>query len=370
MGTGIVQMNRLNRMQGPFKEVERYFCFIGPGTTNANTLQSVNTDTNLDDVLGADDSTLKKQVIAAKENAGQNWNACVYILGSENTWDKAVDYVMENAKVEAFVLTEPISKATDIEAMQTKKAAIMAEYQRPVWFITAAFKLDPTKDTWPAFTKKNADLVNGIHADCVSPVPYMWGHEVGTYAGRLCDRSVTVADSPMRVETGPLKGEWAEKPKDKDGRDIDRSILKTLANARLSVPWWYPDYEGIYWTDGHLLDVSGGDYQVVENLRVVQKAMRRVYQLAVARIADRKLNSTPQSIAYHQGYFMRPLFEMSKSVEILEQVFPGEVKPPKDGDIVISWPTKTKVKLYMAARPYNCPKDIECNLMLDLSNLP
>jgi hypothetical protein len=124
----------------------------------------------------------------------------------------------------------------------------------------------------------------------------------------------------------------------------------------------------MFWGDGALLDVEGGDYRVIENLRVVQKAMRRVYPLAVFRIGDRKLNSTPASIAMNQSYFMRPLREMSRSVQIMGVTFPGEVKPPKDGDIVISWPTRTKVEIYMVVRPYNCPKSITCNVMLDLTN--
>ena len=65
---------------------------------------------------------------------------------------------------------------------------------------------------------------------------------------------------------------------------------------------------------------------------------------------------------------MRPLREMSKSTAILGVTFPGEIEPPQDGDIVISWTTKTAVDIYMAVRPYNCPKKITCNILLDLTN--
>jgi hypothetical protein len=163
-------------------------------------------------------------------------------------------------------------------------------------------------------------------------------------------------------------GEWSQRPVDNTGRKLDMAILQDLDRARFSVPQWYPDYPGMYWGDGNMLDVPGGDYQVVENLRVVQKAMRKVYPLAVARIADRRLNSTPASIAQNSTYFMRPLREMSHSVNILGQTFPGEVKPPQDGDISITWPTRTAVELYMVVRPYNCPKSITCNILLDLTN--
>ena len=368
MATPIVQVNRLNLNQGPFKEVERFFCFIGLGDTGRGSLHMVNTDTDLDAVLGEADSVLKTQVEAAKVNAGQNWNACVFVLDGVLTWKEAVDYVMEQKSVEGFVLADPVTAAADIEAMQTKQVEVMAEYMRPTLFLAAFRKLDSAQDNWSTYTEAATALLTGLRADTVSVVPYLWGHELGTYAGRLANRAVTVADSPMRVATGNLLGEWSNKPQDKLGRPVDRSILKALADARYSVPWWYPDYEGMYWTDGHLLDVSGGDYQVIENLRVVQKAMRRVYPLAVSRIADRRLNSTPSSLASNESYFMRPLFEMAKSVEILGEVFPGEVEPPKDGDIVISWPTKNKVAVYMSVRPYNSPKSITCNLLLDLKN--
>ena len=52
----------------------------------------------------------------------------------------------------------------------------------------------------------------------------------------------------------------------------------------------------------------------------------------------------------------------------LGQTFPGEIYPPEDGDITVSWPSRTSVELYMAVRPYNCPKKITCNLFLDLNN--
>ena len=124
----------------------------------------------------------------------------------------------------------------------------------------------------------------------------------------------------------------------------------------------------MYWGDGNVLDVNGGDYQVIENLRVIQKCMRRVYPLAVARIGDRRLNQTPASIAQAQTYFMAPLRAMSRSRTILGIVFPGEIEPPQEGDITLTWVSKYSVEICLAARPYNCPKKITCNLLLDLTN--
>ena len=130
---------------------------------------------------------------------------------------------------------------------------------------------------------------------------------------------------------------------------------------------WYPDYSGTYWADGTVLDVPGGDYQVIENVRVIQKCMRQVYPLAVARIANRQFNSTPASIAQNKTYFMRPLRKCPCHDHLGADV-PRRNLSPEDGDIEISWTSKSAVELYMAARPYNCPKKITCNLMLDLTN--
>ncbi|WP_027179785.1 DUF2586 domain-containing protein [Maridesulfovibrio bastinii] len=369
MALGKVQVNNLNLMQGEFNEVENYFLFIGRGSgTNESKFLTVNTDSDLDEILGEGEFNLKIQIESARSNAGQNWNACIYPLADLEEWSDAVDYCMEQAAVEAVVLTDPVIGSTEVDDMQAKAESIMSRYMRPIFFIGNTRKIDLETESWSDFSAAIKPLISGVAADQVSIVPCLWGFDLGTYAGRLCNSSVTVADSPMRVATGPLVGEWSTKPMDKDGREIDMSILEDLDSARFSVPQWYPDYPGMYWGDGNMLDVPAGDYQCVENLRVVQKAMRRVYVLAVARIADRKLNSTPASIAANQTYFMRPLREMSRSVEIMGTQFPGEVKPPKDTDITINWKTKYQVEIYMVVTPYNSPKSITCNLMLDLSN--
>lgn len=114
--------------------------------------------------------------------------------------------------------------------------------------------------------------------------------------------------------------------------------------------------------------MNGGDYQVIENLRVIQKCMRRVYPLAVGRIGDRTLNETPASIAAAKMFFARPLREMSKTRTILGTPFPGEIHPPTDKAVNIVWLTKYSVEIWITVQPYNCPKAITCNLLLDLTN--
>ncbi len=365
---GRIQVNNLNLIQGTLPSVENYFLFVGRGAgTNEGKLVTMTQDTDLDAVLGAGASNLKTQIEAARLNAGQNWFACVIPLAAASTWEDAVDFAMERTSVEAIVVTDPVTASTGVEDMQAKAEAIMAKYMRPV-FVVGCSRKPLATETWAEFQDVLRAITANVAADQVSLVATLWGPEIGTYAGRLANRSVTVADSPMRVATGALVGEWSVRPEDKDGVILDMSVLDALDKARWSVPQWYPDYPGVYWGDGNVLDVPGGDFQAIENLRVVQKAMRRVYLLAVARIADRRLNSTPVSIAAAKTYFMRPLRAMARSRKILGLVFPGEIEPPKDGDIAIVWMSKYSVEIWLTARPYNSPKDITCNILLDLTN--
>jgi len=365
---GKIQMNNLNLKQGKLPSVENYFLYVGRGNgTGEGKLTTVNNSTDLDKVLGEEDFTLKMQLEAARKNAGQNWFAAVLPLAEGKTWDDGADFAIEALVFEAIVVTDHITKSTDLEAMQGKAETIMGKYMLPVFFICTCEGIKDT-ESWTDFQTRVGPLTDNVAADQVNPVATIWPDTLGVYCGRLTNRSVTVADSPMRVATEAVVAEWSIRPKDKDGRVLDMGVLDALDKKRWSVPQWYPNYPGVYFGDGNVLDVPGGDYQVIENLRVIQKAMRKVYPLLVARVADRRLNSTPESIEMNKTYFMRPLREMSKSQTILGQVFPGEIKPPKDNAIVISWPTRTSVQLGLAATPYNSPKEITANLFLDLTN--
>lgn len=365
---GTVQVNNLNLIQGPLTAVENFLLFTGQGAgTNEGKLISVNAQSDLDAVLGLESSNLKKQVAAAQLNAGQNWNAAVLPLRDGDTWQDAVDLAVEEMQVEGICLTDPVSQAVEVERMQAKAETIMAKYMAPV-FMAAAARAPLETETWEDYRSAISPITSGLVADQVTLTASMYGHELGTYMGRLCNKSVTVADSPIRVKTGSLLGEWSVKPTDKDGRNLDMATLYALDKARFSVPQWHPGYDGIYWGDGNVLDVNGGDYQVIENLRVVQKCMRRVYPLAVARIGDRTLNETPESIAAAQTYFARPLREMAKKRKILGVPFPGEIHPPAKDAITLVWLSKYELEVWITARPYNCPKAITCNLLLDLTN--
>lgn len=72
-----VQINSLNMQAGETKEIERCGLFVGVITAkeNQNKLLSITPDSDLDKLLGSQESELKKQLKTAMLNAGQNWLA-------------------------------------------------------------------------------------------------------------------------------------------------------------------------------------------------------------------------------------------------------------------------------------------------------
>ncbi len=367
-----VNIDQKNQLQGETKEIERAVLYIGTGKVNAGKTLAVNTQTDFDVLLGPDASAVKSCANAAMLNAGQNWNGFVHVLAepAKNAeldplaWVAAVRAAQQVASVEGVVVVLPTDKAT-ITAAASLRAELLAKFGRWVWFVLAVDG-PQTEEGWPEYLARLAALQQGVAASSVQLVPRLWGNEPGVLAGRLCNRAVTIADSPARVATGPLLDMGSDvQPVDGQGVALDLATLQALETLRYSVPMWYPDYDGMYWSDGRTLDVEGGDYQVIEYLRIVDKAARRIRLQAIAKIADRSLNSTPGSIAAHKTYFSKVLREMARSTQINGITFPGEVKPPKEGDVVITWRTATKVEIYIVVRPYECPKGITVSLMLD-----
>lgn len=367
-----VNIDQKNQLQGETKEIERAVLYIGTGKVNTGKTLAVNTQTDFDVLLGPDASAVKNCTKAAMLNAGQNWNGFVHVLAepakneefNPQAWVEAVKAAQLVASVEGVVVVLPTDKAT-LTAAASLRAELLAKFGRWVWFVLAVDG-PQTEEGWSEYLVRLATLQQGIAASSVQLVPRLWGNEPGVLAGRLCNRAVTIADSPTRVATGPLLEMGSDvQPVDGKGVALDLATLQALETLRYSVPMWYPDYDGMYWADGRTLDVEGGDYQVIEYLRIVDKAARRIRLQAIAKIADRSLNSTPGSIAAHKTYFSKVLREMARSTQINGITFPGEVKPPKEGDVVITWRTATKVEIYIVVRPYECPKGITVSLMLD-----
>lgn len=370
MATGKVEVNNLNLGQGGIPEIERHLIYIG--RTDKAELQGkvtrVNNMTNLDDVVA--DDALGANVKAAQLNGKQNWTGAIFGLAADATWQEAVDIANRTDSFEGICIVDVVTDKADFTAMQDKATELTSKLGRWVFFLAACPGITAEGEgaqTWSDYETAMLTLVKDVAANLVTPVPQLNGNNVGVLGGRLCDRAVTVADSPMRVATGSLLG-LGEMPVDSAGKPLEMSTIAALAEARYSLPQWYADMEGIYWTDGSTLEAKGGDYQFLEYVRPVHKLNRRVRIKAIRRIADRILNSTPPSIELNRTYFSKDMRDMSKTTEIGGIQFPGEIMSPRDEDVSIQWMTKTKVNIGLMVRPHNCPKHIVVNIGLDLSN--
>lgn len=363
-----VQVNQLNMMGGELKEVERHFLFIGTGTQQPNVLQQVTSQTDLDAVLGKVDTPLKQEVKAALLNAGQNWTAAVMEIQADDDWTVAAQQAQLTDSFEMIVLCDPIgidAKAAITKA-QALRSTLISKWGRFVRVMLSVKGIDQKTQTWAQYEAAVVSLQSTLAADGVMVVPQIFTDgTVGKLAGRLCNRAVTIADTPCRVKTGALLGDMTL-PVDSAAEVLPIASLQNLEKNRISVPMWWPDFDGVYWADGRMLDVEGGDYQVVEYCRIMDKVARKLRVRAIARIGDRSLNSTPASIASTKRYFLRDMRVMAKSTTIAGVLFVGEIAPPVNDDMNIQWVTKTKVHIYGVVTPIDCPKQIEINLMLDL----
>ncbi|MEZ9711652.1 DUF2586 domain-containing protein [Vibrio cyclitrophicus] len=367
MATGKVEVNNLNLGQGGIPEIERHLLYIG--RTDKAELQGkvtrVNNMTNLDEVVA--DDALGANVKAAQLNGKQNWTGAIFGFADGDSWEDAVDTANLTDSFEGICIVDVVADKAEFTAMQDKATELTSKLGRWVFFLAACAGIDADTQTWSDYETAMLALVKDVAANMVTPVPMLNGNNVGVLGGRLCDRAVTVADSPMRVATGSLLG-LGEMPVDSAGKPLEMSTISALADARYSLPQWYADMEGVYWTDATTLEAKGGDYQYLEYVRPVHKLNRRVRIKAILRIADRILNSTPPSIELNRTYFSKDMRDMSKTTEIGGIPFPGEIMPPRDEDVSIQWMSKTKVNIGLMVRPHNCPKHIVVNIGLDLSN--
>ncbi|EAU5334002.1 DUF2586 family protein [Salmonella enterica] len=376
-----VVINQLNTRQGGKRDIARTLLMVGEHTTIIPPTP-VTAQTDLDTLLGTNASPLRNNLQAFLDNAGQSamiWLATLQKTqpagkaqtaqsdAVAGTWIDVVRTAQATVSAEGVVVVLNDATTDDINKAQQLREELINKYQRWTWFILAVRGCG-TGEKWAEYVTAMTALQKGIAAYAVQLTPILFGNEPGLLAGRLCNPSVTIADSPARVATGALVNMGRnDKPQDSDKRELDIATIKALNMARFSVPTWYPDYEGYYWADGVTLDVDGGDYQAIEYLRVADEMARQVRLLAIPKIADRSLNSTPVSIAAHQQLFAKPMRDGAKSLKINGTVFPGLCMSPRDGDVQITWPEKDKVQIAIVVRPYNCPKEITISIMLDES---
>jgi len=366
MALGQVTVDNLNLGQGPVTEIERYFLFIGPAGKNVGQFVPLNTDSDLDATLGVPASDLKTQITAARLNGGQRWACVAAPIAAEGDWASALEKAQQQGfSVEAVVITKPVTAPAEVSAMHDAAISLSNTYGRRV-FVMACTAGITADQTWAQYVSERKALLANLAAPRVLVVPQLHGNDLGVLAGRLANASVSIADSPMRVATGAVLG-LGPVPIDGDKIPLPSAVRTELDRARYSVSQTYPDYQGVYWGDGNMLDTPGSDFQVVEYLRITDKAARLIRALLIRRVADRRLNNTPNSMAVNTNQLMAPLRAMAKSVTFAGQVFPGDIEPPKDGDLVLTWLSKTKVVAYFKLKPLNCPKDLTANIALDLS---
>ena len=386
---GTVTVSSKNGYQNTPNEIERRFVFIGStGVVSLlNTLTHIDARTDITAIFDGDkndspaesadektavaptnpiDISFRDILIAAQLNGKSNWSASVIGLGANDKWEDALDNANALLSYEAVVLVNPITTKAELEAVSTKISSMESKQARYMFAITRTAPI--TAQSWAEYETALAAIVTGVNASRVMCVPVLFTNDLGVLAGRLCDRSVTIADSPMRVKTGPLLG-LGQISLDKDGQPLPPELLAALDAKRFSVPQTYPGEHGWYWADGNTLDIETGDFKVIEHLRIVLKACRNVYKIALPTIADRSLNSSPTSIARNKALYMKPLLQMAAPVTINNVSFPGEIAPPNDSAVEINWVTDKKTEIYISLRPIGSQKDINIGVGIDLSKL-
>ncbi|SJN58757.1 hypothetical protein VR7878_03024 [Vibrio ruber DSM 16370] len=355
-----VIINIKNMMKGPIAGVEYHFLFVGYGTVSGaeRELTVVDASTDLKEALSSAGDSLLTTVMAAQLNGGSEWTAGVMVLDQADDWKDAVRKANETASFEAFVLDFPAADKTLLEDAIAMRTELKNALGRETFAVCCLPEIDNTDatngETWEAWLAKSVAIVDGVASQYITVVPSVHadGSTLGKYCGRLANQvDASIADSPARIKTGSVVGS-TDFLTDKDGKALALSVLKTLESNRISCPMWYPDYDGQYWTTGRTLDVEGGDFQDIRHIRVAMKAARKVRIRAIARIADRTFNSTPQSEAQAKLFMTQDLREMALTGN------PGEIYPPEDDDIQIKWVNSTEVEIYMAVQPYECPVKI------------
>lgn len=372
MPFGSIEIIQENTASGGITAVERTALFIGAGGASAQTdvVHTIGQQTDLDAILGAEDSELKNQIAAAALNAGPNFTAWAIALDSL-TWDEALEAALDAGNdiyPEQAVVTDPITTDVEVDAMQAAAVAALNVYGKYITIHACVAGIDPATQTWAGYMAATKAIINGKACDRVSVTPQLHGNNLGVVIGRLNSTDVSIADTPMRVRTGALIGLGAA-PVDSADQPLTLAHLKELSEARFSVPKWYTEFDGMYWADHPLLDAAGGDFQVYENKRVIDYVTRRVRVLMIQKIADRSLNSSKSSTGYHETFFMKPIKDAAKGTVLNGEPKPGLVKNPQKGDIAITWKTNTEVELAILAAPIDCPKKITTRIALDLNRL-
>jgi len=367
MAQGKVSVAALNTGSGATKEVERSVLFIGVGTENLKQVVAINAQSNFDTLISAGDTALKSQLKAWQRNGDDLVSGWAIPITQDDDILALVNKAMDlDVSPEIIVICTPVTGKADVDSYQAKALELLASHARRIRFLVAVPGCDNTPETgqtWSEHLAAITPLQDGVLADRVALIPLMYGDELGAVTGRLCKRSVTIADSPMRTQTGALS--LIGTPVDKDSEPLTNAVLAALDNIRFSCTQFYPDFDGIFFGDVNMLDAEGGDYQKIEAGRVVDKAARRVRIIAIWQIKNRRLNNSPTGIAFGKRVLGKPLRDMSKSTNIGADKFPGEIYTPTDDSIGLTFVSSTQLNVLLKVQPVDSPSTILVGIMLD-----
>lgn len=359
---GSIQTTNANLMAGAPEGTERRFVFIGTGLKNSDQLLMINQDSDLLDLLGA--GTLYDNVKAFSDNAlvGGGFLGAVYPIEEKVEAEVMQDIELSGFVPEVFIYTDVYSSKEEIESVQTtindlKAGGVFA------FAMVALPGIDTDTQTWSQYQTATNTIVKDVVASSVVAVPQINGNNLGVLAGRLCREDLSVSDTPIRTKSGAVLGLGAF-PLDSSDQAYSNAHAAALDGIRVSVPQFHGSQPGTYWADSNTLDAPTGDFKVTDYLRPVLKAMRGVHSRMFGRLGDRTLNNTKLSISAAESYAEKPLRDMAIETTMAGQTVPGDIYPPEDGDVSITFTGKNEITVYLGVRPIDAPKKIKNNVFV------
>lgn len=363
MAQGKVSVAAIQTGSGATKQVERSVLFIGQAPENNGSILAINAQSDFNGLFGAVESPLKTQIKAWQRNGDDLVSGYAIAHGAGDDVMALIDQAMDqDVSPEIIVICTPVTGKAEIESYQAKALEILSGLARRVRFLLAAPGLTEGQN-WSDLVTALQPLTDGVVGERVAIIPLLFGDELGGVTGRLCKSAVTIADSPMRVLTGAMS--LMPLPTDAAGNPLTNSTTAALDTLRFSCTQFYPDFDGVYFGDVNMLDAEGGDFQQIETGRIVDKAARAVRIIAIQQIKNRRLNNSTSGIEFGKRVMGKPLRDMSKSINIGADKFPGLIDAPKDDSINLTFMDATTLQVVLKVKPIDSPNTIIVGIMLD-----
>lgn len=363
MAQGKVSVAAIQTGSGATKQVERTVLFIGQAAKSNGSILAINAQSDFDELFGDADSALKTQVKAWQRNGDDLVSGYAIPHGAGDDVMALIDQAMDqDVSPEIIVICTPVTGKAEIESYQAKALEVLSGLARRVRFLLAAPGLT-AEQNWTDLVTALQPLTDGVVGDRVAVVPLLFGDELGAVTGRLCKSAVTIADSPMRVLTGAMS--LMPLPEDAAGNPLTNATTAALDALRFSCTQFYPDFDGVYFGDVNMLDAEGGDFQQIETGRIVDKAARAVRIIAIQQIKNRRLNNSTSGIEFGKRVMGKPLRDMSKSINIGADKFPGLIDAPKDDSISLTFMDARTLQVVLKVKPIDSPSTIIVGIMLD-----